>query len=61
MGEQVAAQFAGGEDAAVEAKAVAIGPGGESVAEEAIEVFGADTDAIVGDGNAQAVVASIKG
>ena len=57
MGEQVAAQFARGQDAAVEAETMAIGPGGEAVAEEAVEVFGANADAVVGDGNAQAVVA----
>src|SRR5688572_23785611 len=50
-GGEGAAEFLGGEGAAVEAEAVAVFAGGETVGEDADEVFARDADAVVGDGD----------
>src|SRR5664279_4312626 len=60
LGQQLAAQFARGQGAAVQAKAVAVLTGGESVVEDAGEVLRWNTHAIVNDGDAD-VLAAISG
>ena len=47
---QAAAQLAGGLGAGVESEAVAVGAGGETVAEKPRQIFGRDADPVVADG-----------
>jgi hypothetical protein len=51
LADQGAAQFFGGEGAAMESEAMTAGAGGESVVEDAGEVFQRDTNAIINDGD----------
>ena len=51
MRGQGAAQFPGGEGAAVQAKTVAVFAGGEAVLEDAGQMFRGNADAIVNDGD----------
>src|ERR1700677_1914231 len=56
-----AAQLPGGDGAAVQAKAVAVGAGGEAVFEDAGQVFGWNADTIVRDGNLDEAILSRAG
>jgi len=46
---QAATEFAGGERAGMQAEAVPVAPRGKSEGEDAVEVFGGDAHAVVGD------------
>src|SRR5208282_2980760 len=56
MDPQSAAHFAGRQRAAVQAKAMPVGPGGEARREDASQILLGNTQAVVGDGEGDALV-----